>query len=92
MAQGGEQEERVNVTFSLPTRLAAAVTEAARSAGRLTPDGHVVMDHMLLASPAALAPRQTPGKSHWKIWGRKALDHFLDQPFEGPSNHLLNPD
>lgn len=92
MAQGGEREERVNVTFSLPTRLASAVTEAARSAGRLTPDGHVVMDHMLLASPAALASRQTPGKSHW----RKVLNHYIDRlaesNFEGPSNHLLNPD
>lgn len=88
MAQGGEQEERVNVTFSLPTRLASAVTEAAHSAGRLTPDGHVVMDHMLLASPAALAPHQTPGKSHW----RTVLDSFFNQPFEVPSNHLLNPD
>lgn len=88
MRQGGQRTERVNVTFSLPARLASAVTEAARSAGRLTPDGHVLMDHMLLATPAALAPRQTPGKSHW----RKVLDHFLGQPFEVPSNHLLNPD
>lgn len=87
MAQGGEQEVRVSVTFSLPTRLADAVLEAARAAGRIDAQGRVRMDHMLLASPDRLEPLGDKGGSHWRV----LLERYLKRPFEGASKRDLHP-
>lgn len=39
------------MTVLLPPRLADALRDAAWSAGRLTAEGHVVMDHLMMVSP-----------------------------------------
>ena len=43
--------DRVPLMVLLPPRLATAMTDAARVAGRLQEDGSIVLDHLILMAP-----------------------------------------
>lgn len=71
--------DRVAVTVLLPKPLAGALRDAARAAGRLTEEGAVVLDHLLLVKPEkAFEGPSKPlllalqGWSRFLWWGRSA--------------------
>lgn len=62
--------ERQPVTILLPERLAAALRDAAWSAGRLTPQGAVILDHLVLVDPESALG--TPSKPLLRAFKRLA--------------------